>query len=120
MTRDAALIWCPFASVEDARNIAETLLAERLVACANVVPALHSTFLWKGTIDRAEEAGVLFKTLPDRLEAAMDRIAQLHPYEEPALSGWCVRASAGTVRWLEEELAGQRSSSETPGPGSAT
>ena len=50
----------------------------------------------------------------------MDRIAQLHPYEEPALSGWCVRASTGTVRWLEEELAGQRSSSETPGPGSAT
>lgn len=101
-----ALIWCPFPDEAAAAEVAAALLDERLIACANVVPGVRSLFSWQGEHSEAGEAGALFKTAAVRLEAAMRRLAELHPYDTPAISGWTVRADAGTLAWLEEETRG--------------
>ena len=102
----AALIWCPFPDEASARAAAAALLDERLIACANLMPGMQSLFAWRGTRDEGRETGALFKTAAERLDAAMRRLAALHPYESPAITGWTVRAEEGTLAWLREETSG--------------
>ncbi|GGY91064.1 divalent-cation tolerance protein CutA [Novosphingobium colocasiae] len=96
-----ALIWCPFPDEAAARAVAGALLDEGLAACANLVPGLTSLFVWNGARDEAREIGMLVKTNAALLDAAVARLGMLHPYEEPAITGWiCDAASAGTRVWL--------------------
>ncbi len=97
----AALIWCPCPDQDTARAIAGQLLADGLIACANILPAMESLFIWQGEAGSAAEAGMLMKTTAAKLEAAMARIGALHPYETPAVVGWhCDAAHPLTSQWL--------------------
>ena len=99
----AALIWCPFPDEESAAAIASTLLDEGLIACANLLPAMRSLYVWKGERGDAREVGALLKTRADRLEAALARLVELHPYETPAAVGWrCDAAAPATLEWLSD------------------
>lgn len=96
-----ALIWCPFPDAATASAAAAALLDERLIACANILPAMLSLFEWNGVREQASEAGVLFKTDGALLERAIARLAEEHPYDEPAILAWrCDAASPGTAAWL--------------------
>ncbi|MFN3552827.1 MAG: divalent-cation tolerance protein CutA [Novosphingobium meiothermophilum] len=100
----AALIWCPFGSMESAEAAAGTLLEERLIACANILPAVRSLYRWQGERGEGTEVGVLFKTRADLLDAAVARLEVLHPYDSPAIAGWrCDGAGAATLAWLEAD-----------------
>lgn len=96
-----ALVWCPFPDEATARSVADTLLDEELIACANILPEMLSLFAWKGERSESRETGVMFKTDKALLAAVIARIEALHPYETPAVLGWhCDTASAGTIAWL--------------------
>lgn len=97
----AALIWCPCPDADTARQIAGQLLADGLIACANILPEMESLFLWQGEADTARETAVLFKTTSDKLEPAIERLGALHPYETPAIIGWHGDAAhPATLQWL--------------------
>jgi periplasmic divalent cation tolerance protein len=97
----AALIWCPFPDKETARQIAGQLLADGHVACANIMAEMESLFVWEGRADSTSEVGVLFKTTAEHLDAAVERLGALHPYETPAICGWhCDAAHPLTQHWL--------------------
>ncbi len=99
----AALIWSPFESEDAAAEAASRLLDEGLIACANVIPGLRSLYVWQGERGEAHECGVLFKTTEGLLERAIARLAAIHPYETPAITGWRADAAApATARWLGE------------------
>lgn len=106
MTRPApetvpALVWCPFPDEAAALAAIHALLDERLIACGNVLGGMTSVFVWSGGKDTAREAGTLLKTNAALLEAAIARLAELHPYEEPVVLGWrCDAAAGGTIAWL--------------------
>ena len=103
----AAVIWTTFADEDSALEAASTLLDEKLIACANLVPGLRSLYLWRGERGEARECGVLFKTEAALLEQACARLAELHPYDTPAVAGWRVDATAAaTADWLAE-LSGE-------------
>lgn len=96
-----ALIWCPFSDAPSAAATAKLLLDERLVACANILPAMLSLFEWQGERSEASEAGAIFKTDAALLDRAVARLAELHPYDEPAILGWRAEATTpGTAAWL--------------------
>lgn len=106
-----ALIWCPFASEEDAANIAARLLDERLVACANILPPMRSLFAWDGVRGDERENGAIFKTDAALLDRAVTRLAELHPYDEPAVIGWRADAAPPSTRaWLGGLLDEERPS----------
>jgi len=97
----SALIWCPFPAEESAAAVATQLLDEKLIACANILGAVRSLYEWNGERGDAREVGVVFKTDASRLDAAVARIAELHPYETPAVLGCrCDAAAPATAEWL--------------------
>lgn len=101
MSGTPALIWCPFPDETEAKAVAGQLLDEHLIGCANILPGMISMFSWNDERDEGREVGVLFKTDTELLDRAVDRLADLHSYETPAITGWRTDASTGATRaWL--------------------
>jgi periplasmic divalent cation tolerance protein len=101
------LITAPDADV--AGRIASTLVDERLVACANILPGLRSIYHWEGK--RRDEAEVLcfMKTRLDLFSALRDRIATLHPYQVPEIIALSLAAgSAPYLDWIHQSTTTAR------------
>lgn len=103
MSGEAALIWCPFPDGESAREAIGVLLDERLIACGNLIPGVQSLYRWQGERAESAEHGALCKTTAERLDPAMARLRDLHPYDTPAIAGWTVATDRGVLTWLEAE-----------------
>ncbi|AOL25035.1 divalent cation tolerance protein [Erythrobacter litoralis] len=102
----AALAYAPFPDRDSAREIAGTLLAERLIACANILAPVESVFEWDGRRTSEEEVGALFKTTSAALAALIERLGELHPYDTPAIIGWhCDAGHPATLEWLGATVA---------------
>ncbi len=100
-TAAAFLAWCPFPDEAEARRVANVLLDEGLIACANIVPGLISLYVWLGERGEAREVGLLAKTHPALGPAVVARLEQLHSYQSPAIIGWETdKAAPATLAWL--------------------
>jgi periplasmic divalent cation tolerance protein len=71
---EPALAWCPFPDRHSAAQAAKTLLDERLIVCANILPAMLSIYDWDGERGEGEEAGMLIKTDATLLADAIVRL----------------------------------------------
>jgi periplasmic divalent cation tolerance protein len=106
MPEQVLLALSTFPDAESANDIARTLVAEKFAACANIIPAVHSIYRWKGKVETAVEVIVLFKTTQDRQKAFQDKLRSLHPYELPEIiylkidKGW-----PDYLRWVAESCA---------------
>jgi periplasmic divalent cation tolerance protein len=89
-----------------AERIARALVGERLAACVNIVPQLHSIYRWQGKICSDPEMLLVIKTISSRFRALEKRVRELHPYEVPEIIA--LKISAGEKRylaWLFESAA---------------
>ncbi|MBW8784429.1 MAG: divalent-cation tolerance protein CutA [Novosphingobium sp.] len=101
-----ALVWCPFPDTASAESVADALIDESLIACANLLPGMRSRYVWRGARESAEEVGVLFKTDAALLPRLLERLPALHPYDEPAILAWrCDAAAPATAAWLGSLVA---------------
>lgn len=106
----SALIWCPFADEASAAAAASQLLDEGLIACANILPPMRSLYAWQGERGEAVEIAALFKTDARLLDRATARLAEIHPYDTPAVLGWRADAAAApTAEWLAALVRGEAS-----------
>jgi periplasmic divalent cation tolerance protein len=62
-----------------AATLARQIVEERLVACANIVPAVRSIYRWQGAIEDDAEALILMKTTADMVGRLTERLVELHP-----------------------------------------
>lgn len=92
---------------ERAVALGESLVRERLAACAQVLGPLDSIYRWKGVVEQATEWRLELKTAASRLSALERRLHELHPYELPeCLALAIVQGSDAYLRWLDDETAG--------------
>jgi len=78
-----AVIYSTIADVKEAKKIANTLVEERLVACVNIIPNIHSIYRWKGKIESDNECVILAKTSDNNIKKVIKKIKSLHKYELP-------------------------------------
>lgn len=89
------------APVERADALADTLVAERLAACVNLLPGVRSVYRWEGAVVREAEALLVVKTTRDLVETLRRRLVEIHPYEVFELIALDVSAgSAAYLAWL--------------------
>jgi periplasmic divalent cation tolerance protein len=103
MAEEVLLAISTFPEIETARHIAGQLVAENLVACANIVPAVESIYRWQGRIENGQETLVFFKTTAARSAAFQEKLKSLHPYDVPEII--CLRIAEGSpeyLRWVAE------------------
>lgn len=93
------MVFCTCPDESTAQQIAQKLVAERLAACVNRVPGVHSTYFWQGEVEEAQEVLIVAKTTAPGLANLAARIEALHPYEVPEVVA--VEISAGSERYLD-------------------
>jgi len=85
-----------------AGNLAGTLVAAGVAACAQVDGPIESTYRWQGAIERAEEWRCTIKTSPSSCSACLAAIRASHPYAVPELVWEVVPATPDYAAWVEE------------------
>ncbi|MDX1978342.1 MAG: divalent-cation tolerance protein CutA [Pseudanabaenaceae cyanobacterium bins.68] len=81
-------LWLVFTTLPNlaiAEEIAQHLVKNQLVACAQVLPPMTSIYTWQGQICRESEVLLLLKTPSDRYPALELSLKELHPYAEPEI-----------------------------------
>jgi periplasmic divalent cation tolerance protein len=73
------------ASKQEAEKIAQRLLDERLIACANIIGPVSSLFHWSGKTEHAEEYLIFMKSRKDLFEKLEKAVKALHSYEVPEI-----------------------------------
>ena len=87
-----------------ARKIAEQILKKRLAACVNIVPAVASTYWWKGKLERAKESLLIVKTRAALLPRLTAEARRAHPYTVPEVIALpIVKGHKPYLDWLGHE-----------------
>jgi periplasmic divalent cation tolerance protein len=104
---DYVVILVTAPDAKQAAAIASKLLNGKLVACANVVPGISSTFWWEGEIDSADEVLVIMKTRAGLLDAVIGAVREVHSYDVPEIIALpIVGGNADYLKWIDEAVGG--------------
>lgn len=91
-------------SAQDASRLAESVVNARLVACAQVVGPIQSTYWWEGAATTDEEWLLILKTAGDRLDALVAHLRREHSYDVPEIVAVpVVGGNPDYLRWITEE-----------------
>lgn len=85
MTTNYQIIFCTFPTVEQAMQCAQDLVAQKIAACVNVLPAMTSVYAWQGEIETAQEHLLMIKTQANYYAQIENWLKSNHPYEIPEI-----------------------------------
>jgi periplasmic divalent cation tolerance protein len=93
------------ANKSEAEKISETLLREKIIACANIINPVTSFFHWQGKVDKCEECLVIMKSRRDLFSELAQQVKRLHSYEVPEVLAFpIVDGSEAYLKWLGSVL----------------
>lgn len=99
-----AYIPCP--SKKHAESIGKKLVEEKLVACANVLSPVATTYTWNRKTEHKKEALLICKTLKQKMPAVEKRVKQLHPYDVPCIAFYNAEGvNAEYLKWVESVVS---------------
>ena len=91
------------------KKIAQQLLKQRLIACANITGPVSSLFQWSGKPEKAEEYLIFMKSRKDLFDKLAEIVKALHSYEVPEILVLpVVDGSKEYLAWLDSCLAGTK------------
>lgn len=100
-----ALVCLVTAPPDRAQDIAETLVANRLAACVNIVPQVHSVYRWQGEVTHDDESLLIAKTTRAAVPAIEGELSRIHPYDTFELIALDVAAGAAPyLSWIGESV----------------
>ena len=75
-----ALTTCP---VDKSKDLALSLVDERVCACVNIVPKVTSIYHWEDKLVMDEESLLIMKTEETNKDTLWKSIKEKHPYDVP-------------------------------------
>lgn len=91
-------------NTDEATKIADSLLGQRLIACAKQVAA-KSSFWWQSKIDKADEVMLVMESRSDLFDKVEAEVKKLHSYETFVLYATPIESiSKEAEQWLNKEL----------------
>jgi len=85
MIKRMCLIYSTFPAIDDAKRVGKILVEERLAACVNIIPKIHSIYWWDDKIEEDSEVVLIAKTTTRTANRIVETIKTHHPYELPAI-----------------------------------
>lgn len=93
-------------NIEQAKALAYTLVEEKLAACINLIPKVHSVFFWDNQVQEAqEEVAILIKTVKHLEDKVYQKLKEIHPYECPAICTINIeKVEDGFFNWIKNTV----------------
>lgn len=92
-----------------AAALGEWLVQEKLAACVNIVPGLHSIYRWQDELEQSNEVLLLIKTNQQLFERIKIELPPRHPYELPELIAVSIdNALPSYLQWMQNQLSNER------------
>lgn len=82
---DNYLLYITASNQDEAKQIAKSLLEEKLVACTNILPGSISLYWWEEKIEESEEVILITKTRKELISQIKTRVKELHSYDCPCI-----------------------------------
>jgi periplasmic divalent cation tolerance protein len=93
-------------NARECARIAKHLIAQKLIACANLVPQVRSIYSWKGKVADEKECLMLLKSSRELFPALQREIERLHSYSVPEIIALpIVEGSENYLEWIAESVA---------------
>ncbi|MEZ6133528.1 MAG: divalent-cation tolerance protein CutA [Pirellulaceae bacterium] len=105
MSPQILLVATTLETQEQAEGLAQTLIDERLAACAQISAPIRSVYRWQGEMCRGTEFYLTIKTTRHRESELVDRLQALHPYQVPEILLQTIQASAAYAAWVNEQVS---------------
>jgi len=103
MSDEVVLALSTFPDAETARRVARELVEQRLAACGNIVPQIHSVYRWQGEVESGDEALAIFKLSARGYAEFESKLRSLHPYDVPEIISYKIEAGLPEyLRWVTE------------------
>ncbi len=91
--------------ITEAQNIAQALLEERLIGCANIIPSVESRYWWEGAIAKDNEALLIAKTKKSLVKKAISKVKSIHSYSVPCINVIpIIDGNPDYLKWLSNSL----------------
>jgi periplasmic divalent cation tolerance protein len=88
---------------EEAGNIADKIVKEKLAGCVNIIKNIRSIYMWQGNIEDDAEVLMVVKTRRELFKRLKDRIIEIHSYDVPEVIALPVQEGSGSyLKWLNE------------------
>ena len=97
------LIYITHPNEKEAERIANLLVEQKFVACANIFP-ITSSYWWKEAIANEKEWVSIVKTIPENWEAVKAKVTEIHPYEVPCILKFGVEANDAYEEWIRDSV----------------
>ena len=79
------LLLCNTNSIDNAKEIAQKIIANNHAACVNIIPNVISIYEWEDKIETEQEFTMLIKTSLGKIKSIEKIIKQMHTYDHAAL-----------------------------------
>lgn len=100
-----SLFYIPCDNSNTAKIIAKKLLEKKLIACANIIPHIHSIYSLNNEIVEDHEVILILKTKSSICDKCREIISKLHPYDIPSIiSIDDVKTNYSFENWINSNL----------------
>ncbi len=98
------LVMVTAGTTDEAQQIAEALVTEKLAACVNILP-IRSIYIWRGSLCNDSECQLLIKTDLSLFTQLAERVQMLHSYDVPEIVAVPIAQGADSyLSWMCEQL----------------
>lgn len=99
-------VYVTAASMAEAKKIGTALVQEKLAACINIFANMTSIYRWQGKIKEDAEVVFVAKTRESKVNAAIDRVKEMHSYDCPCIVAWpLATGNEDFLKWIGEETS---------------
>lgn len=90
------------------KQIAKTLLEQKLAACVNIISPIDSIYTWEGKMCNDEEVLLVLKSRAELFENQLVPAVQaIHPYQVPEIIALPITMGAKSyMDWIEDVTKG--------------
>jgi periplasmic divalent cation tolerance protein len=85
MKMNIQMVYMTAGSMEAARTIGQTLVAERLAACVNIIAPMTAIYMWEGALQEEGEVVLIAKTVAWRVPQLVETVQRMHSYAVPCI-----------------------------------
>ncbi|MBX7148805.1 divalent-cation tolerance protein CutA [bacterium] len=91
-------------NLKTARFISQTMVHEKLAACANILGSIQSVYWWDKKIQKSREVALILKTQTSLVKRVIKRVKLLHPYECPCVVALPIKdGNLAFLQWIASQ-----------------